>query len=162
MAHAPNKQDKFHQGKYKIKNVSKYIGDPVDIVYRSSWEYKFMIYCDLTPGVLKWGSEVFRIPYIDYKGHNRIYIPDFYIETKNEKVDGFINRYLVEIKPEKETKQPEIPKGNISEKALKKLEYELGVWQKNKYKWKTTIDWCKSRDIQFWLVTEKHLNTFNI
>lgn len=160
MAHAPSNPDKYHQGKYKIKNVHKYIGNPVDIVYRSSWEYKFMLYCDLNDGILKWGSEVFRIPYVDYKGHSRIYIPDFYLETRNTKVDGLMNRFLIEIKPEKEIRQPIIPQGNISEKKLKQLEYELGVWQKNKYKWKHTIEWCKNRDIQFWLVTEKHLGQF--
>jgi hypothetical protein len=159
MAHAPNKADKFHQGKYKIKNVEKYLGNPVDIVYRSSWEYKFMIYCDLNPGVLKWGSEVFRVPYVDYKGHNRIYIPDFYLETRSIKNPDLMNRYLVEIKPEKEIREPIIP-ANISEKKLKNLEYELKTWQKNKYKWTYTVEWCKNRDIKFWLVTEKHLALF--
>ncbi len=159
MAHAPSNPTKFHQGKYKIKNVEKYLGNPVDIVYRSSWEYKFMIYCDLNPGVIKWGSEVFRVPYVDYKGHNRIYIPDFYLETRSVKNPDLMNRYLVEIKPEKEIREPIIP-ANISEKKLKNLEYELNVWQKNKYKWTYTVEWCKNRDIKFWLVTEKHLALF--
>jgi hypothetical protein len=159
MAHAPNKQDKFHQGKYKIKNVQKYIGDPTDIVYRSSWEYKFMLYCDLNEDILKWGSEVFKIPYVDYLGKSRTYIPDFYLETRNSTNPDFMNKYVIEIKPEKEIREPEIPK-NISEKKLKNLEYELGVWQKNKYKWKYAIEWCNNRDMKFWLVTEKHLNNF--
>jgi hypothetical protein len=162
MAHVPNKPGKFKQGYYKIKNVEKYLGNPVDIVYRSSWEYKFMIYCDMNEQILKWGSEVFRIPYIDYKGHSRIYIPDFYLETKNTKHEGLMNRFLIEIKPEKEIREPEIPVGNISEKKLKNLEYDLGVWQKNKYKWTYTVEWCKNRDMKFWLVTEKHLGLFTI
>lgn len=162
MAQTPNQPGRFKQGYYKIKNVHKYIGNPVDIVYRSSWEYKFMVYCDMNEKVLKWGSEVFRVPYVDHENKSRIYIPDFYLETINEKVDGLMNRFLIEIKPEKEIRQPEIPKGNISPKRLKRLEYELAVWQKNKYKWVHTIEWCKSRDMTFWLVTEKHLGLFKI
>jgi len=157
MAYVPNQVSRFHQGYYKIQHPAKYIGNPVDIVYRSSWEYKFMIYCDLNEGVLKWGSEVFKVPYIDRMGHNHVYIPDFYLETRDQNNDGLMNRFLIEIKPEKEIREPIIPSGNISEKKLKNLEYEIGVWQKNKYKWSYTIEWCKSRDIKFWLVTEKHL-----
>lgn len=159
MAHVPNKADKFKQGYYKIKNVHKYMGNPTDIVYRSSWEYKFMLYCDLNEGVLKWVSESFKIPYIDYMGHSRTYIPDFYLETRNKKNPELMNRFLVEIKPAKETKEPIIP-NNISEKKLKSLEYDLAVWQKNKYKWTFAKEWCKARDIQFWLVTEENLDSF--
>jgi hypothetical protein len=158
--HVPNNSDRYHQGYYKIQNPMKYIGNPSEIVYRSSWEYKFMTYCDLNTGVLKWGSEVFKIQYVDRLGQNRIYIPDFYLETKNEQHDGLMNRFLVEVKPEKEIREPTIPNGNISEKKLKSLEYEIGVWQKNKYKWAYAMDWCKNRDIKFWLVTEEHLKLF--
>ncbi len=159
MAQKPNNPGKYHQGKYKIQNPQKYIGDPTDIVYRSSWEYKFMVYCDMNEYVLRWGSEVFKIPYTDYVGHGRTYIPDFYLETRNTKIPDLINRYIVEIKPEQEIREPEIPK-NISPKKLKQLEYQLATWQKNKYKWVHAVEWCKTRDMKFWLVTEKHLNKY--
>ena len=162
MAQAPTQPGRFKQGYYKIKNVEKYIGNPVDIVYRSSWEYKFCVYCDMNDGVIKWGSEVFRIPYTDFMGKSRVYIPDFYLETVNKNQPGLMNRFLIEVKPEKEIREPKIPKGNISAKRLKRLEHELNVWQKNKYKWVHTIEWCKGRDMQFWLVTEKHLGLFKI
>ena len=129
--HQPNKQTVYHQGYYKIQNPHKYLGNPSEIVYRSSWEYKFMIWCDLNSGVLKWCSEMYRIPYVDFKGKQRTYIPDFYIETQGE---GKVNRFLVEIKPEQETRQPEIPKGNISKNKLKGIEYQCAVWIKNKHK----------------------------
>lgn len=156
--HVPNQQTRFHQGFYKIQNPIKYIGNPVDIVYRSSWEYKFMVYCDLNPGVLKWGSEVFKISYNDRMGKGHMYIPDFYLETANKDVDGFMNKFLVEVKPEKEIREPIVPSGDISEKKLKSLEYEIQAWQKNKYKWVYAMEWCKNRDIKFWLVTEEHLS----
>jgi len=162
MAHVPNKAGNYHQGYYKIKHPEKYTGNPSEIVYRSSWEYKFMLYCDLTPGVYKWGSECFRIPYTDYLGKNRVYIPDFYLETRNKNNPDLTNRFLIEVKPKQETIEPVIPSGNISEKKLKNLEYQLSAWQKNKYKWTYAKEWCKNRDMQFWLLTEDHLNSFKI
>jgi len=157
--HQLNKQDKYHQGVYKIQNPAKYVGNPNEILYRSSWEYKFMLYCDLNPGVLKWGSEVFKIPYNDFMGHGHVYIPDFYLETRNLENPDYMNRFLVEIKPEKQIRQPILP-NSISEKKLKNLEYDIKEWQKNKYKWAYAQEWCKNRDIQFWLITEEHLNSF--
>lgn len=161
MAHAPSNPTKYHQGKYKIKNPNKYMGNPMDIVYRSSWEYKFMVYCDLTPEVIRWGSETLTIPYVDYKGKSRRYIPDFYVETRNSQFPELMNRFLIEIKPDAETREPIIPK-TISEKKLKNLQYACGVWQKNKHKWYYANEWCKRRDIQFKLVTEKHLHLFKV
>lgn len=158
----PNSTYGTHQGTYKLQNVSKYIGDPTEVFYRSSWELKFMKYCDLTPGVMKWGAEVFKIPYVDRLGHNHNYIPDFYLETRNVNNSEMMNRFLVEIKPEKETIEPVIPVGNISEKQLKRLEWEITMWQKNKHKWAYATEWCKSRDIKFWIVNESNLKSFNV
>jgi hypothetical protein len=157
MAHAPSAPDRYHQGRYRIQNVHKYIGNPVDIVYRSSWELKFMLYCDLNPGVKKWGSEIFRIPYVDSQGHSHVYIPDFYLETENKDNPLYVNKFVVEVKPKAEIQEPVIPK-NISEKKFKALEYAMTQWQKNKYKWVYAKEWCKGRDMVFWLVTEDHLN----
>lgn len=155
----PN-NSKYKQGKYIPKFPDKYIGDVTDIVYRSSWEKNFMRYCDLNPGVLKWASEMFKINYVDRKGHSHVYIPDFYLETVNVNDSSIINKFLVEIKPEKETREPIIPIGSITPKELKNIEYSAAVWQKNKYKWVYAEEWCKSRGIKFWIVTEENLNSF--
>ena len=159
MAFVPSGGGKTKSGYYKIINSHKYMGNPSDIVFRSSWEYKFMVYCDLNTGILKWGSEPFKIPYIDYLGHHRTYIPDFYVESLNNQNPDFINKFLVEVKPDKEIREPVIPK-TITEKKLKNLEYELSVWQKNKHKWVFAKEWAKNRDMQFWLITENNLNSF--
>ena len=73
-----------YQGKFKPKNPSKYKGDPTNIVYRSSWELKLMMYLDTHPNVLKWGSEEIVIPYespVDGRMHR--YFPDFFVEQIN-------------------------------------------------------------------------------
>ena len=35
-----------YSGKFKVKNLSKYKGDFDNVIYRSLWERKFMVYCD--------------------------------------------------------------------------------------------------------------------
>ena len=52
-----------YKGKYKPSHPKKYKGDPTNIVYRSLWERKFMVYCDNNENVLEWQSEEFCIPY---------------------------------------------------------------------------------------------------
>ena len=49
------------KGKYTPKNPIKYKGDPTNIIYRSSWELKFMKWCDLREDVIEWQSEEFSI-----------------------------------------------------------------------------------------------------
>jgi len=51
-----NPKTNFTQGFYKIKNPDKYTGKKTPI-YRSSWELSYMIYCDMSSNILKWGSE---------------------------------------------------------------------------------------------------------
>ena len=50
------------KGKYKPINPNKYQGDPTNIVYRSSWELKFMRFCDLRDDVVQWQSEEIIVP----------------------------------------------------------------------------------------------------
>ena len=59
-------------GKYKIKNKKKYRGNPNNIVYRSAWERKFMVFCDEHRSIIEWSSEEFSVPYrspVDGKVH---------------------------------------------------------------------------------------------
>ena len=98
-----------YKGRYNVLNPIKYTGDINDVVYRSSWELKFMKWCDTNPSVLEWGSETIIIPYIspvDSKMHR--YFVDFYIKIKTK--SNTTVKYLVEIKPERFTKPPEVPK----------------------------------------------------
>ena len=94
-----------YSGLYKPTNPRKYRGNPSNIVYRSLWEKKYMKYCDTTSSILEWGSEEIIIPYrspIDRRIHR--YYPDFYIKVREK--SGKISKYIVEIKPKKQTKPP--------------------------------------------------------
>ena len=140
-----------YKGKYRITNSKKYRGDINNIVYRSSWELKFMKWCDLNESILEWGSETTVIPYkspVDNKIHR--YFVDFYIKVKNK--DGFVKKYLVEIKPEKFTKPPEIPK-----KQTKQFIQEVFNYGINQAKWKDADRFCQDRGWKFLVLTEKDL-----
>ena len=61
-----------YKGFFKPKNPQKYRGDPTNIIYRSGWELKLMLYLDEHKDVVNWGSEELIIPYrspIDGKVH---------------------------------------------------------------------------------------------
>ena len=140
-----------YKGKYKPSYPKKYKGDPTNIVYRSLWERKFMVYCDNNPNVLEWQSEEFCIPYrspIDNKVHR--YFPDFFIKYKD--VSGKTRSSLIEIKPMKQCVPPPKPK-----RQTKKYLNEAFEYAKNQAKWKAAEDYCADRMWEFKVMTEKEL-----
>lgn len=139
------------KGLFKPKNPAKYKGDPTGIVYRSSWELKFMDYLDKHQDVITWQSEEFYIPYrspIDNRIHR--YFPDFLVK-KREK-DGTVKTVLIEVKPEKQTKPPKHP-GKVTKTYIK----EVYTWGVNEAKWKAAEEYCQDRGWSFHVFTEKQL-----
>jgi len=139
----------FRQGYYVPRNPAKYLGNPSDIVYRSSWEEKAMRFFDNNPNVLRWSSEPLAIQYVkptDGKIHR--YFPDFWIEVKN--ANGVIIQELIEIKPEKETmlSKSRSKKGRLLENTTFAI---------NAAKWTAASNWCKNHGIKFRILTEKDL-----
>ena len=95
-----------YKGTFKPKNPTKYNGNANNIIYRSLWELRVMKYLDDHPEVIWWASEELIIPYynpIDNKKHR--YFPDFVAKMKRK--DGTVMTYVIEVKPEIQTKQPE-------------------------------------------------------
>ena len=140
-----------YKGKYRIKNIEKYKGDPTNVTYRSLWERKFKKYCEENPHILEWSSEEIIIPYrspIDRKIHK--YYPDFLIKIRNSK--NIIENILIEIKPKKQTTPPKKP-NRMSKKYINEV-YTYGV---NEAKWKAAEEYCKDRKWKFEIITEDHL-----
>ena len=140
-----------YSGFYKPRNIKKYRGNPSRIVYRSLWEKKYMIYCDTTPTILEWGSEEVIIPYrspIDGKPHR--YYPDFYIKVREK--GGKISKYIVEIKPKKQTKPP-----YGKDKRTAAYKREALTFAKNRAKWDAAENYCDDRQMKFLILTEDHL-----
>ena len=137
---------RYKQGKYIPRLPKKYKGDYRNIVYRSSWEYKFMQWCDNTSSVIEWGSEEIAIPYISpVDGKRHKYYPDFYVKVGNKK-------YMVEVNPTRQTKEPRTQK-----KITKRYVTEVVTYSVNKAKWKAAEEFCKDYGWEFMLITEKEL-----
>jgi hypothetical protein len=148
----PLKRDKrFRQGIYTPKNPKKYMGKTA--IYRSGLECKFFMFCDNNPNVLKWGSENVIVPYvskIDGKWHK------YYVDNYVEILEGTtVAKYLIEIKPHKQTLKPEAKQG----KRKSSLLYEQTQWIINhEGKWPAARKFCESKGWKFLILTEKELN----
>ena len=142
---------KYHQGKYKPKNPDKYVGNANNIVYRSSWELKAMIFFDNNPSILAWASEECTIPYISAVD-NRIhtYYVDFVIKYK--KRDGSILTTLVEVKPKAQTQPPVQPK-----RQTKQYLEAVETYVRNVSKWKAAKKYAEEKGMEFMILTEDHL-----
>ena len=140
-----------YKGKYYPSYPRKYKGDPTNIIYRSLWERKFMVYCDKNDNILEWASEEIAIPYrspVDNRVHR--YFPDFYMKVKER--GGKVKRYVIEVKPAKQTKPPVKPKRQTKGYIREAYEYA-----KNQAKWKMAREFCAHRQWEFKVVTEKEL-----
>lgn len=143
---------KYHQGIYKPINPEKYLGDPTKIIFRSSWERKFMVWCDKNPAIIGWSSEETVVPYIcATDGKKHLYYLDFKIKVKSK--DGSVKTYLVEVKPLAQTQPPK-----YNGKQTKRYLNESMTFIKNQSKWKYAEKFCKDRGWFFRIITEKDLN----
>tara|TARA_B100000900_G_scaffold341563_1_gene304659 strand:- start:336 stop:770 length:435 start_codon:yes stop_codon:yes gene_type:complete len=140
-----------YRGRYIPTYPKKYKGDPSNIIYRSLWERKFMVYCDRNDRILEWGSEEFFIPYrspLDGKIHR--YFPDFYVKVKTKQ--NTTKKWVVEVKPKAQTRPPRTPK-----RKTKKYITEVRNYAINDAKWKNAIEYCKDRNMEFIIITEDEL-----
>lgn len=140
---------KYRQGVFVPVNKEKFLGTKA--IYRSGLELKFMRFCDNNPNVIKWGSENVVIPYISpLDGRAHRYFVDNFVVIKE---GNCVKKYLIEIKPSKQTLPP-------ATKYKKKdhLLYEQTMYLKNQAKWQAAAEFCKKKGLEFLIITEKHLN----
>lgn len=139
-----------YKGWFRPKNEDKYKGDVKNIIYRSSWELRVMKYLDENPNVIWWCSEELVIPYYDpIQNKKRRYFPDFVVKTKRK--DGTVMTYVLEVKPLKETIQPE------RKRKTQKFINESVTYVINQSKWKAATEFCKDHGWEFKVITEKDL-----
>ena len=136
---------------YKPSHPEKYLGNSNNIICRSSWERQFCRYCDVNPNIVKWASEEFSIPYISpVDGRRHRYYPDFLIEVRER--SGKLKKYVIEIKPKKQTLPP-IKKKRVTKGFIT----EAKTYAVNQAKWKAAVDFCKDNLIEFKIITEDEL-----
>ena len=139
-----------YSGKFIPRNTKKYKGNVTGIIYRSSYELKFMNWCDISDSVIEWGSEEIVIPYIsplDNRVHR--YFVDFYVKVSSK---DKIRYCLVEVKPFRFTQEPKIPK-----RKTKRFLNEVKQWGVNISKWEAAKEFCLDRNWEFMIITEKEL-----
>ena len=140
-----------YKGKFTPTTPAKYVGDSSNIIYRSSYELRFMKWCDLNDSIICWNSEEIVVPYIspvDNKLHR--YFVDFTIKIKTK--TGEIKVYLIEVKPFKFTQEPQPPK-----RRSRQFLNEVMQWGVNQAKWKAASAFAKQQGWEFMLVTERDL-----
>ena len=145
-----HKRGAFKKGIYRPKNKHKYIGRSTP-EYRSSWELHFFQWCDRNPNVLEWAAEAVVIPYIspvDSKVH-RYFVDNILILKEGNKN----TKYLVEIKPSKQT----IPPKSTGRKKRETLLHEQITYEVNKAKWEAASAWSIKNGYKFIILTEKEL-----
>ena len=140
-----------YSGLFRPKNPQKYVGDPNNIVYRSSWECRVMDWLDRNRDIISWASEELIVPYIspiDNRVHR--YFPDFLVKVRNK--EGQLKTLMIEVKPKKQT-QPPIQQRRITKQYIT----EVTTWGVNQAKWKAAEEYCLDRGWQFKIMTEEHL-----
>lgn len=136
---------KYTSGDFQKYNPRKYVGT-FPIIYRSSYELRFMRQLEFNPLVESWNSENITIPYmmeeilkgkLVLKRHN--YHMDFQVFMKN----GI--KYLCEVKP-----LAYVPLNNAQIRNSPEH-------RKNACKWRAAIHWCKINNHIFKIITETQL-----
>ena len=136
---------RFSKDVYTPKNPQKYIGNKRPI-YRSSWELSFMNFCDTNPSILKWGSEIVKIPYKNpLTGKNTVYVPDFFIQYVDKA--NKVNMELIEIKPASQQLLEKVGKSKVNQ----------ALYIKNQAKWEAARIWASQNGIKFRVLNENDL-----
>lgn len=144
---------KCKSGHFYPKNRSKWV-NPDKIIYRSGLELRYMRYFDLNPQIIKVSSEETVVPYIlSLDGRIHRYFLDFEITIKDN--NGNIKTYLIEIKPDKFTKKPNLPR---SGRKTKSYITQVENWIRNSDKWKAARNWAEKNNMEFLILTEKDIS----
>ena len=110
-----------------------------------------MQWCDRNPNILNYGSEEIKIKYYDpVKQRIRHYFPDFIIKVQEQ--TGQIKKYLIEIKPKKQTVAPK-ERSRVTKSYLN----EVYTYATNQAKWKAAEEFCKDNMLGFKVLTESDL-----
>jgi hypothetical protein len=130
-------------------NPSKYRGTAP--IFRSGLELLFFRWADRNSKVLQWGSESVVIPYISPKdGRMHRYFVDGIVLLDT---DNGPKKFLIEIKPDRQTRPPE----HSTRKSHKNVLYEQITWAVNFSKFEAARAWCAKNGCEFVILSEKDL-----
>ena len=138
-------------GQFTPRFAEKYVGR-YPIIVRSSWERMMCQWLDCNVEVVKWSSEGHVIPYYDpVQMKRRRYFPDYYAVILNKNKDPV--KYIIEVKPNKETKPPVKTRGQSRKTKL----HQEATWLTNQAKFDAAQQYCKKLGYRFKLLTEREM-----
>lgn len=146
---------RIKQGYFRPVNQEKYIGDIRSIIFRSSWEFRFLKWLDSSPTVVAYSSEPIGINYynpLDKRGH--VYYVDFFMMTRDS--NGVEQKFLIEVKPDKYTKPPSTPE-RMTDKQTANYVYAAKQYIINQAKFQAAKDFALQRGMKFGIITENFL-----
>jgi hypothetical protein len=137
----------YHQGFFRPINPKKYRGNIKEIVYRSGWEAKVMMWLDSNPDIVEWSSEEvvipYRHPFREPSARPARYFMDFWWKDKSGA------ETICEVKPWKQTQKP------TRQGKKGKLLKEQQTFVINTKKWEAAEAYAKKRGMTFMILTEK-------
>lgn len=139
----PSKKSRYKQGYINPKSCTKLFESQQNepIIYRSSYEKKFIRWLEKSDRVLRWGSECICIPYTGADGQPHHYYPDYVVEFTNG------TKSLIEIKPYNQTVRPD-----------PRCQWAVEEFKKNVLKWLAAEEFCKRNGMSFKVITEHTIN----
>lgn len=138
--------NKFHQGKYLVRNPDKYKGDVNAVYFRSGLERRYMMFLESCPLIVQWSSETVVVPYIfDIDKVTHRYFVDFWVKLQNG------TEQLHELKPDRFCHPPR--------KNSKRYLIEAVEFVKNQNKWKFAEKFAKKNNMEFVVLTDKQIGT---
>lgn len=148
----------FRQGIFKPSNKEKCI-NTTPVIYRSYLEARLFKILDSNPNVLHWSSEETIIPYVHpiktkQTGQKTFarYFVDVFLEMK---IGENVKKFIVEIKPEKQTQKPV----KSSKKKTSTIIYENTMYAINIAKWEAATAYAKKKGMEFLIITEKNIDS---
>jgi hypothetical protein len=146
---------KVKQGYFTPQNPEKYKGDVTKIIYRSSWELKFLTYCDNNELVVEYASEPTGIAYWNpILKKESTYWVDCYMATRTP--EGTIIKWIIEVKPNKYLTPP-APPTRLTEKATLNYARHAKAYIINDAKFKAAKVYAKKNNMRFGIITENFL-----
>lgn len=147
----------FRQGIFKPLNKDK-CANTTPVIFRSYLEARLFKILDSNPNVLKWSSEETVIPYVHpiktkatgQKTYARYFV-DVFMEMK---IGDEVKKYIVEIKPESQTKKPVVN----NKKKPSTILYENSMYAINTAKWEAAKAYANKKGMEFLIITEKNID----